>query len=133
VVRNEPSINDSRPFPFLFLDGLIADLTPWMRCGGHGTVSGIPNFAPLAGAKLWNLLTATAPSDDDIAEAARIQDILSRADVSAVPAGVRGMSECNLLLFRFQALTGCRICTQQAAWLQRSTTKTSATVEGGRG
>jgi len=93
LVRNSPSINASRAFPFLFLDGLIADLTPWMQCGGHGTVSGLPNFAPLVGVKLWNLLNKASPGAEDRAEAARLQDVLSRADVAAVPAGVRGMKE----------------------------------------
>ncbi|KAK5677265.1 hypothetical protein LTS10_010454 [Elasticomyces elasticus] len=91
LVRNNPSINESRPFPFLFLDGLIADLTPWVQCGGHGTVSGLPNFAPRLGVKLWNLLSKRSPSQDEVVEAARLQDILSRADVAAVPSGVRGM------------------------------------------
>ncbi|KAK4902906.1 hypothetical protein LTR27_000845 [Elasticomyces elasticus] len=91
LVRNDPSINECRPFPFLFLDGLIADLTPWVQCGGHGTVSGLPNFAPRLGVKLWNLLSKSNPSQEEVEEAARVQDILSRADVAAVPSGVRGM------------------------------------------
>ncbi|KAK5732331.1 hypothetical protein LTR17_010645 [Elasticomyces elasticus] len=91
LVRNNPSIDDSRPFPFLFLDGLIADLTPWVQCGGHGTVSGLPNFAPRLGVKLWVLLSKPNLSQDEVVEAARLQDILSRADVTAVPSGVRGM------------------------------------------
>ncbi|KAF2768351.1 putative dihydrodipicolinate synthase [Teratosphaeria nubilosa] len=76
---------------FLFLDGFIADLTPWVRSGGHGTVSGIPNFAPLASIKLWNLLTLPNPSEAEMQEAERIQTIVSRADAVAVPAGIRGM------------------------------------------
>lgn len=91
-MRNDPSINDFRPFPFLFLDGLIADLTPWMQCGGHGTVSGLPNFAPRVGVKLYKLLTKASPTQEELTEAARLQDVLSRADVAAVPAGVHGMS-----------------------------------------
>ena len=92
AVRNDPTINGSRPFPFLFLDGLIADLTPWMQCAGHGTVSGLPNFAPRVGVRLYSLLMKASPSNDELAEAERLQDVLSRADVAAVPAGVRGMS-----------------------------------------
>ena len=119
TVRRDPALNHSRSFPFLFLDGLIADLTPWTQCGGHGTVSGLPNFTPLVGVKLWNLLNKAAPSNSDVAEAARLQDVLSRADVAAVPAGVRGMSEFeNVVEFRCEAgLTRSRVCAVQAAWL----------------
>ncbi|KAH8682140.1 putative dihydrodipicolinate synthase [Xylariales sp. PMI_506] len=91
AIDANPSINASRPYPFLLLDGLIADLTPWMQCGGHGTVSGIPNFAPGASMRLWALLNKADLTDGEKTEAARIQAILSNADVAAVPAGVRGM------------------------------------------
>ncbi|KAK7433774.1 hypothetical protein Landi51_13796 [Colletotrichum acutatum] len=91
-INSEPSVNTSRPFPFLLLDGLISDLTPWMTCGGHGTVSGIPNFAPAASMRLWALLIKSNLTEDERQEAERIQSILSNADVAAVPAGVRGMS-----------------------------------------
>lgn len=64
-----------------------------MASGGHGTVSGIPNFAPAASLRLWALLTKPDASKEEQAEAARIQAVLSKADVAAVPAGVRGMSE----------------------------------------
>ncbi|KAJ5553551.1 hypothetical protein N7494_002929 [Penicillium frequentans] len=91
AVFEDSTINSSRKFPFLLLDGLIADLTPWMKCGGHGTVSGIPNFAPHASMKLWHLLNLSSPSSDEVKEAARIQAILSRADATAVPGGIRAM------------------------------------------
>ncbi|KAK9424994.1 putative Dihydrodipicolinate synthase [Seiridium unicorne] len=91
AINADPSINASRPYPFLLLDGLIADLTPWMQCGGHGTVSGIPNFAPASSMRLWELLNRSNLTEDESREAGRIQAILSNADVAAVPAGVRGM------------------------------------------
>ncbi|KAF2113896.1 putative dihydrodipicolinate synthase [Lophiotrema nucula] len=91
ALKANPSINASRPYPFLLLDGLIADLTPWMQCGGHGTVSGIPNFAPAASMRLWALLNKSEMTNEESEEASRIQAILSNADVAAVPAGVRGM------------------------------------------
>ncbi|KAL5446223.1 hypothetical protein PMIN07_002329 [Paraphaeosphaeria minitans] len=91
TIRSEPEINSSRPYPFLLLDGLIADLTPWTMCGGHGTVSGIPNFAPSSSTRLWALLNKGKLSADEKRETERIQAILSKADVAAVPAGVRGM------------------------------------------
>lgn len=92
-MAGDPTINESRRYPFLLLDGLIADLTPWMQCGGHGTVSGIPNFAPAASMRLWTLLNKANPTPQEKMETARIQSILSNADVAAVPAGVRGMSK----------------------------------------
>ncbi|KAJ5634705.1 dihydrodipicolinate synthase [Penicillium herquei] len=91
LLSEDPVINCSREFPFLLLDGLIADLTPWMQCGGHGTVSGIPNFAPRASMRLWHLLNLKSLSPEELQEAARIQAILSRADASAVPGGIRAM------------------------------------------
>ncbi|RAK98735.1 dihydrodipicolinate synthase family protein [Aspergillus ibericus CBS 121593] len=91
TIKSNASINSSRPFPFLLLDGLIADLTPWMQSGGHGTVSGIPNFAPVASMRLWELLNVANPSEEEVLERENLQGVLSRADVAAVPAGVRGM------------------------------------------
>ncbi|KAL2204265.1 putative dihydrodipicolinate synthase [Sarocladium strictum] len=90
-INGESAVNSCRPYPFLLLDGLISDLTPWMKCGGHGTVSGIPNFAPAASMRLWALLNKPGLTADETREANRIQSILSNADVAAVPAGVRGM------------------------------------------
>ena len=98
AIRSEPSIDTCRPFPFLLLDGLIADLTPWMQCGGHGTVSGIPNFAPAATMRLWHLLNQASLTPEETSERERIQSILSNADVAAVPAGVRGMSKSKSIM-----------------------------------
>jgi 4-hydroxy-2-oxoglutarate aldolase len=67
-----------------------------MKCGGHGTVSGIPNFAPAASMRLWALLNKPDLTAEEAREAERIQSILSNADVAAVPAGVRGMSKYRL-------------------------------------
>ncbi|OKL55848.1 hypothetical protein UA08_08908 [Talaromyces atroroseus] len=90
-IQSNPNINEARPFPFLLLDGLIADLTPWIQCGGHGTVSGIPNFAPAASMRLWELLNTQTPTAEEVTECARLQAILSNADVAAVPGGIRAM------------------------------------------
>ncbi|KAL2824978.1 putative dihydrodipicolinate synthase [Aspergillus pseudoustus] len=91
ALETTPSINASRPYPFLLLDGLIADLTPWMQSGGHGTVSGIPNFAPAASMKLWQLLNLASPTAEQRTETKRLQAIMSKADVAAVPGGIRAM------------------------------------------
>ena len=64
-----------------------------MKCGGHGTVSGIPNFAPAASTRLWSLLNKVDITASEQREAERIQAVLSDADAYAVPAGVRGMSK----------------------------------------
>jgi L-threo-3-deoxy-hexylosonate aldolase len=93
AISQNPTINSSRPYPFLLLDGLIADLIPWAQSGGHGTVSGIPNFAPLATMKLWEFCNKTAPTEEERREAGRLQAVLSNTDVAAVPAGIRGMSK----------------------------------------
>ncbi|EEA20038.1 hypothetical protein EYB25_007572 [Talaromyces marneffei] len=90
-IQANPKINETRAFPFLLLDGLIADLTPWMQCGGHGTVSGIPNFAPAASMRLWELLNTKSLTTEETAECTRLQAILSNADVAAVPGGIRAM------------------------------------------
>lgn len=93
VLQEEPELDSSRKFPFLLLDGLIADFIPWMKAGGTGSVSGIPNFAPRTSARLWHLCSKSKLTDAEAAEASRLQAVLSRADAAAVPAGVRGMSE----------------------------------------
>ncbi|PCG89598.1 Aldolase-type TIM barrel [Penicillium occitanis (nom. inval.)] len=90
-IQGNPKINGARIFPFLLLDGLIADLTPWMQCGGHGTVSGIPNFAPAASMRLWELLNTKSLTAEETTECTRLQAILSNADVAAVPGGIRAM------------------------------------------
>lgn len=92
MIADDPTINAEREFPFILLDGLIADLTPWMKCGGHGTVSGIPNFAPVASMRLWHLLNLPSPTAEEVKETVKIQGVLSRADVAAVPGGIRAMS-----------------------------------------
>ncbi|ORY35345.1 putative dihydrodipicolinate synthase [Naematelia encephala] len=91
VFEQNPDLDARRPFPFIILDGLIADLTPWMGAGGHGTVSGIPNFAPATTMWLWNHLNKLSPTENEKREARRIQAIMSNVDVAAVPGGIRAM------------------------------------------
>ncbi|KAJ5494597.1 hypothetical protein N7463_010684 [Penicillium fimorum] len=91
LISEDTTINETRSFPFLLLDGLIADLTPWMQCAGHGTVSGIPNFVPVASMRLWSLLNLQFPTEVERKEARHIQGILARADAAAVPGGIRAM------------------------------------------
>lgn len=115
-IQGNPKINGARIFPFLLLDGLIADLTPWMQCGGHGTVSGIPNFAPAASMRLWELLNTKSLTAEETTECTRLQAILSNADVAAVPGGIRAMSEfqniCFSSLCAYGYLLDDRICIE---------------------
>lgn len=131
AINSDPSINASRPFPFLLLDGVIADFTPWMQSGGHGTVSGIPNFAPAATMRLWDLLNTPSLTDEEKAERQRIQLILARADAYAMPAGIRGMSmnpspprlSPLCLAYNLDSLTSsrCRVRPESPPRIRRST------------
>ncbi|CRG89484.1 putative 4-hydroxy-2-oxoglutarate aldolase, mitochondrial [Talaromyces islandicus] len=103
-IQDNSIINSSRSFQFLLLDGLIADLTPWMQCGGHGTVSGIPNFAPVASMRLWELLNKLSLTVEEAKEAARLQAILSKADVAAVPGGIRAMKYALNKMYGYSAV-----------------------------
>ena len=96
AMREEPCIETTRPYPFLFLDGLAADLVPWASLGGHGTVSGLPNFAPLTIAKLWSYCSKADLTGTESKERDRLQGIVSNVDVAALPGGVRAMSELTL-------------------------------------
>ena len=95
TLSSDQSLDGSRPFPFLLLDGLIADLRAWKGCDGDGTVSGISNFAPKATMRFWQLLNRSNLEPREAEELSHLESALSRADVLAVPAGVRGMSRSN--------------------------------------
>lgn len=43
--------------------------------------------------KFWNYCNNSEPTEAESKEAKRIEAILARADIAAVPAGIRGMSE----------------------------------------
>ncbi|ODN78874.1 hypothetical protein L202_04410 [Cryptococcus amylolentus CBS 6039] len=107
--HDSPELNTSRPQSFLFLDGLIADLVPWMHLNGHGTVSGIPNFAPFAGVRLFQLCSkGNGASAEEKEEMRRIQAVLGKADVAAVPGGVRAMSKSDAdQQYALNKLHGC--------------------------
>lgn len=98
AVHETLSMDTERKFPFVFLDGLIADLAPWVSSGGHGTVSGIPNFAPLVTMKFWKFCNNPSPTKEEVIEGKKLEAMLARADIAAVPAGIRGMSEFALWL-----------------------------------
>lgn len=96
TLLSDGSLNETRPFPFLLLDGLIADLRAWKGCSGDGTVSGISNFAPKATVRFWQLLNKADLEPKEAEELSQLESALSRADVHAVPAGVRGMSTSDI-------------------------------------
>lgn len=93
VIEQEPDLTNARQYSFLMLDGLIGDLQPWAKSGGHGTVSGMSNFAPLACVRLWDLCNKADLSTAESMELSRLHTALALADVEAVPSGVRGMSK----------------------------------------
>ena len=102
------------PVPTFSFSTVVSMILPrGSLLGVTGLFSGIPNFAPLACIRLWELLTKLKNLDaTERAEAARIQSITSQADVSAVPGGIRAMSK----LFRAEAysatdLTSHRVCS----------------------
>jgi L-threo-3-deoxy-hexylosonate aldolase len=104
MISEDSAIDNSRKLPFLLLDGLIADLTPWMQNGGHGTVGGIPNFAPAASMRLWTLPSIPYPTEIERIEAKEIQAVLSRADSAAVPGGIRALNQLSISgIFRLSA------------------------------
>lgn len=100
TLSSDQSLDGTRPFPFLLLDGLIADLRAWKWCDGDGTVSGISNFAPKATMRFWQLLNKSNLEPKEAEELSQLESALSRADVQAVPAGVRGMSTSNITCTR---------------------------------
>jgi 4-hydroxy-2-oxoglutarate aldolase len=97
TLLDDQSLDESRSSPFLLLDGLIADLRAWKGCDGDGTVSGISNFAPKATMRFWQLLNKSKLEPKEAKELSHLESALSRADVHAVPAGVRGMSTFKIL------------------------------------
>lgn len=130
LLDTRPELNQMRRYPFLLVDGLIGDLTPWMGVGGHGTTSGIPNFAPAASARLYRLLKQDSLSEEEASEARRIQAILSNADADAVPGGIRAMSE-SYSIVKTDGLMS-RTCPQSTAWLQCLATPTSFAIDAVR-
>lgn len=139
MLDREPELSGSRPHPFLFLDGLIADLIPWCSAGGHGTVSGIPNFAPRAVMKLWRFCSNPRPTPDETKEAKRIQAILSNADAAAVPGGIRAMSQffptCLSCRVRSSIFSGWltnvrRVCVESTARIWDRTSEATITARG---
>jgi 4-hydroxy-2-oxoglutarate aldolase len=94
TLSSDQSLDGTRPFPFLLLDGFIADLRAWKD--GDGTVSGISNFAPKTTMRFWQLLNKSNLEPKEAEELSQLESALSRADVHAVPAGVRGMSTYNI-------------------------------------
>jgi 4-hydroxy-2-oxoglutarate aldolase len=52
---------------------------------------------------LWKLLNISKPTEAEAKEAARLQAVLSNADVAAVPGGIRAMSKSRNLNFNISS------------------------------
>lgn len=61
--------------------------------------------------KLWEYCNKEGKTEEEGIEMRRLQAVLARADVAAVPAGIRGMSEFFWSLgVGEMKLMGCRVC-----------------------
>ncbi|KAL5335970.1 putative dihydrodipicolinate synthase [Aspergillus crustosus] len=76
-------------FAFRTIDGFIDFLLPSISVGAAGAISGLPNIAPKACVKLWEL----CQSPDKQAEAQELQNIISLADGIALKIGISGMKK----------------------------------------
>ncbi|KAL3479626.1 hypothetical protein BJX99DRAFT_255351 [Aspergillus californicus] len=90
---NEPCFQAEHPrrfdFPFRAIDGFIDFLLPSVSVGAAGAISGLPNIAPKACVKLWEL----CESREKHSEAQRLQNVISLADGVALKIGISGMKK----------------------------------------
>ncbi|OCF72566.1 hypothetical protein I204_06948 [Kwoniella mangroviensis CBS 8886] len=94
--RKDPSA------PFLVIDGFIDFLLPSMAAGASGTITGVPNFAPLTCMKLWEYCTRSdLHAPEVMREAQDLQALISRADWAASNANIPGMKRLLQNLFGY--------------------------------
>ncbi|KAJ9143798.1 putative Dihydrodipicolinate synthase [Pleurostoma richardsiae] len=76
--------------PFQAIDGFIDFLLPSIAVGSAGAISGLPNVAPKACVKLWELCQSL---DDPTSykKAQELQKLISLADGIALKIGISGM------------------------------------------
>ncbi|WRT67576.1 uncharacterized protein IL334_004548 [Kwoniella shivajii] len=88
--------------PFLVIDGFIDFLLPSMSAGASGTITGVPNFAPLTCMRLWELCTSADLHEPEVMkEAQAMQEVVSRADWAASNANIPGMKRLLQKLFGY--------------------------------
>jgi len=76
--------------PFLLLDGQIDILLSTVPVGADGCIGGVPNFAPIACARLWDLCQKDLTADN-LQEVKALQAVIARGDYVASRAGIPGM------------------------------------------
>ncbi|KEQ99279.1 hypothetical protein AUEXF2481DRAFT_62175 [Aureobasidium subglaciale EXF-2481] len=86
---------------FLILDGVMSDLSTWRTSGGHGTVSGISNIAPMSTVRLWTLCCLEIRSEKEDKELEEVLSVLSRVDAVIMPLGVRGLKFALAYLYGY--------------------------------
>ncbi|KAK2777488.1 dihydrodipicolinate synthetase [Colletotrichum kahawae] len=74
---------------FTAIDGFIDFILPSVAVGAGGAISGLPNFAPKACVKLWDL----CQSHDTAKEALELQQLISLADRVQLKMGIHGMKK----------------------------------------
>jgi len=87
--------------PFLLLAGQIDILLASVPVGGDGCIGGVPNFAPLACSKLWELCQRPLIGPA-LQEAADLQAVIARADGLASSVGIPGMKWLLNSLFDYE-------------------------------
>ncbi|WVW79189.1 hypothetical protein I302_101155 [Kwoniella bestiolae CBS 10118] len=94
--RRDPSA------PFLVIDGFIDFLLPSIAAGASGTITGVPNFAPLTCMKLWEYCVRPDLNVPEVMrEAQDLQALVSRADWAASNANIPGMKRLLQYLFGY--------------------------------
>ncbi|KAF4916917.1 L-threo-3-deoxy-hexylosonate aldolase [Colletotrichum viniferum] len=79
----------TKDLEFTAIDGFIDFLLPSVAVGAGGAISGLPNFAPKACVKLWDL----CQSHDTAKEALELQQLISLADRVQLKMGIHGMKK----------------------------------------
>ncbi|KAL4966483.1 dihydrodipicolinate synthase family protein [Aspergillus stella-maris] len=89
---DQPEFKEQYPrkfhFPFRAIDGFIDFLLPSISVGAAGAISGLPNIAPKSCVKLWELC-----QEGNLAEAQKLQNVISLADGIALKIGISGMKK----------------------------------------
>ncbi|OKL63407.1 hypothetical protein UA08_01770 [Talaromyces atroroseus] len=78
--------------PFRAIDGFIDFLLPSISVGSSGAISGLPNIAPKACVRLWELCQSL-DDPNQYQEAQKLQNTVALADGLALKIGIAGMKK----------------------------------------